>query len=311
MANNEETIINKQIDVETIIELANYLEDQKEEYDRLMELDENKNKGLSYDEQVYQYRKMGEPKVEYEITFKDNKDIQQSDYNWFIGNLTDIAKVKKINMYFSVSYTDNSRDKDNAIHRRMSENITFYEDRVYLRVDGTELEDEVYKRHSYIRGVLERGEDRYNKTVKNRMVRIQSFCLSIGFVLSYIIYFILNGMKADLPEILVQMIENKYVIIIGQWFVAAIVGNIFGYAIMMGLYRNILPKTKYSHYSSSSHKSVYVDDVDNYVGECEVHIGQYANCGKNRALIEKIYKVTRIIVLVQLAISIILFFILK
>ena len=96
-----------------------------------------------------------------------------------------------------------------------------------------------------------------------------------------------------------------------QWFVAAIVGNIFGYAIMMGLYRNILPKTKYSHYSSSSHKSVYVDDVDNYVGECEVHIGQYANCGKNRALIEKIYKVTRIIVLVQLAISIILFFILK
>ena len=96
MANNEETIINKQIDVETIIELANYLEDQKEEYDRLMELDENKNKGLSYDEQVYQYRKMGEPKVEYEITFKDNKDIQQSDYNWFIGNLTDIAKVKKI-----------------------------------------------------------------------------------------------------------------------------------------------------------------------------------------------------------------------
>lgn len=311
MANNEETIINKQIDVETIIELANYLMDQKEEYDRLIELDENKNKGLSLSEQVYEYKKMTDPKIDFEITFNDNKEVQQSDYNWFIGNLTNIEKIKKIRMYFSIYFKDNSRGKDNVIYRRMTESISFYEHRVYLKVEGTELEEEVYKNHSYIRGILERGEDRYNKTVKNKMVRIQSFCLSIGFVLSYIIYFILNGMKADLPEILVQMLENKYVIIIGQWFVAAIVGNIFGYPIMMGLYRNILPRSKYSHYSTSSHKSVYVDDIDNYVGECEVHIGKNANCGKNRALIEKIYKVTRIVVLIQLVISIILFFILK
>lgn len=311
MANNEETIINKQIDVEAIIELANYLEDQKEEYARLINIDENKNKGLPYGEQIYQYRCMGEPKVEYEITFRDNKNIQQADYNWFIGNLSNVSKIKKINMYFSVSYTDNSRDKDNAIHKRISEDITFYEDRVYLRVDGSELEDEVYKRHSYIKGILEIGEDRYNKTVKNRKLRIQSFCFSIGFVLSYIIYFVLVGMKGSLPEVLIEILNNKYAIVFGQWFISAIIGNIFGYAIMMGFYRNILPGTKYSHYNSSSHKSVYVDDVENYIGECEVHIGQYANCGKNRELIEKIYKITRIIVLIQLLISIILFLILK
>lgn len=308
---NEETIVNKQVELDTIIELANYLEDQKEEYRRLINIDENKNKGLSYNEQVYQYKCMGEPTVQYGITFKDNKDIQQSDYNWFVGSLADISKIKRIDMYFRVSYTDNSRDKENSIHKSISESITFYEDRVYLRVDGTELEDEVYKQHSYIRGLLERGEDRYNKTIKNRKIRIQSFCLSIGFILSYIIYLVLNGMKADLPDVLVQMLDNKYAIIFGQWFVSAIVGNIFGYAIMMGLYRNILPKSKYSHYSSSSHKSVYVDDVDRYIGECEVHIGMYANSGKNRALIEKIYKVTSKIVLVQLAISVMLFFILK
>lgn len=310
MARNEETIINKQIDIETIIELANYLEDQREEYIKLINIDKAKNNGLPYEKQIYQYKCMGqEPNVEYEITFKDNKNIQQTDYNWFIGNLSNVSKIKKIYMYFYVSYTDNSNGND--IYKRISEDITFYEDRVYLRVDGSELEDEVYKRHSYIRGILERGEDRYNKTVKNRNFRIQSFCFSIGFVLSYIIYFVLAGMKDSLPEVLVEILNNKYAIVFGQWFVSAVIGNIFGYAIMMGLYRNILPKTKYSHYSSSSHKSVYVDDVDNYIGECEVHIGQYANCGKNRKLIEKIYKVTRIIVLIQLVISIILFFVLK
>jgi len=308
---NEETIVNKQIELETIIELANYLEDKKEEYIKLINIDENKNKGLSYNDQVWQYKCMGEPTIQYGITYKDNKDIQQSDYNWFVGNLTDISKIKKIDMYFRVSYTDNTRDKEHSIHKSISESITFYEDRVYLRVDGTEMEDEVYKQHSYIRGLLERGEDRFNKTIKNRKIRIQSFCLSIGFVLSYIIYLVLNGMRAELPEVLIQMLDNKLVLLLGQWFVAALVGNIFGYGIMMGLYRNLLPRSKYSHYSSSSHKSVYVDDIDHYISECEVHIGMYANSGKNRAIIEKIYKITSKIVLVQLAISVALFFILK
>ena len=34
---NEETIVNKIIPIETIIEVANFLEDQKEEYNRLFE----------------------------------------------------------------------------------------------------------------------------------------------------------------------------------------------------------------------------------------------------------------------------------
>lgn len=50
---SEETIVNKIIPIETIIEIANYLEDQKEEYNRLFENDKNKNMNLSYSEQVY------------------------------------------------------------------------------------------------------------------------------------------------------------------------------------------------------------------------------------------------------------------
>ena len=68
---------------------------------------------------------------------------------------------------------------------------------------------------------------------------------------------------------------------------------------------------KYSHYSRSSHKSVYVDNLEDYTSHDEVQIGKFANNGKNRVIIEKIYKITSKIVLVQLAISILLFFILK
>lgn len=80
---------------------------------------------------------------------------------------------------------------------------------------------------------------------------------------------------------------------------------------MMGLYRSILPKTKYSHYSKSSHKSVYIDNIEDYIANDEVQIGQFANNGKNREIIEKIYKITSKIVLVQLVISVLFFFIMK
>ena len=309
--NNEETIINKQIDIDTIMELAKHLENQKEEYKRLINIDETKNRGIPFSEQVYQYKSYNDPVVEYEITFKDNKNIQQSNYNWFIQNLSEPSKIKKINIYFHIYYTDNWINKEKLIHRRLNESITFYEDRVYLRVDGSELEDEVYKQHSYIMALLERGDDRFDKTIKNRNLRIQSFCLSIGIILSYIVYLVLIGMKTNLSDLFVQILENKYTLIIGQWIIAIILGNIFGYGIMMILYRNILPRRKYSYYSLSSNRSVYADDVDDYTGKCEVHIGMYADAKKNRITIEKIYKVTRIIVLIQLGISIILFFTLK
>lgn len=79
---------------------------------------------------------------------------------------------------------------------------------------------------------------------------------------------------------------------------------------MSKLYRYILPKAKYSHYDRSSHKSVYMDNIEDYVSHNEVQIDIFANNGKNRKLIEKIYKVTSKIVLAQLLLSIIFFIVL-
>ena len=49
---NEEKIVNKIIPIESIIEVANYLEDQKEEYQKIFEIEEQKNAGLKFSEQV-------------------------------------------------------------------------------------------------------------------------------------------------------------------------------------------------------------------------------------------------------------------
>ena len=56
---------------------------------------------------------------------------------------------------------------------------------------------------------------------------------------------------------------------------------------------------------------IFAEKVLPYYNSNLLQIGKFANNGKNRVIIEKIYKVTSKIVLVQLAISILLFFILK
>ena len=307
---SEEKIVNKIIPIETIIEVANYLEDQKEEYQRIFEKEEQKNAGLKYSEQVYEY-KGDNPKVQYTIRFKDGREITEADYNWFVGMLNNLNLIEQITFYSTISYSSNARTREHYEYMHLYTWVHFREDTTTIRVDGKNMEEQVYRVHSYLRGTIENNDDRYNKTVKNRKLRIQSLCFSIGFVLSYIIYFILIANKNKIPVELANYLDNKMIIIIGQWFISALVGNILGLPIMLALYRNILPKAKYSHYSKSSHKSVYVDNVEDFVAHNEVQIGKFANNGKNREIIEKIYKITSKIVLVQVAISILLFFILK
>ena len=70
-----------------------------------------------------------------------------------------------------------------------------------------------------------------------------------------------------------------------------------------GLYKNIAPKKKYSHYSKSSGKSVYIDDIEGYMKLNEVQIGKFYNTIQQRAKIEKIFKITNIIVIIQLILS--------
>ena len=307
---NLEKIVNKIIPIETILEVANYLEDQCEEYQRLFEKDKQKNEGLKYSEQIYDYR--GEyPKVQYRIVFKDGKDIKQEGYNWFIGNLNNLNLIKEICFFCTINYSSNSKIREHYEYMRLYTAVYFREDTVTIQVEGTNMEEQVNRVHSYLRGIIENNDDRYNKTVKNRQLRMQSFCLTIGIVLSYIIYFILMANQNKFPTELVNYLNNKIVIIIGQWLISVAVGNILGLPIMLLLYRNILPKTKYSHYNKSSKKSVYVDNIEDYISHDEVQIGTFTNNGKQRETIEKIYKITSKIVLLQVVISIILFFVLK
>ena len=304
-------VINKQIPLETIIKVADYLEDYKEKYDKKFELEENKNKNIPYGEKKYEYEN-GSIIIKYTINFKNGKNITESDYNWFIGNLNNPSTIKDISIDLYMSYyTKSVSSTVNDIYNKVNVSLYFREFDITIDVDTTNQENEAHNLYSEVMNILEDNENRYNKTIKNRKIRIQSFCISIGIILSYILYAILIANKSNITPFIADYLNNKYVIIFGQWFSAILLGNIFSYWYILSIYKPLLPDTKYAGYNYSANRGNYTDDIDDYTEHSEVHFGKYWDAEKRRIKIEKIYKVTRIILLVQMVISAILFLILK
>lgn len=309
------TIVNKQIPISSIIDVANYLEKYKEDYLKKFHDDELKNKNIPIKEQRWSYG-YSHAEVNYIIEFHDGKSITEKNYNWFIDTIKSPKSIKCTELALNIWYTSdilNDESQSNSIHVDISFREAFSDLRycdLYLSVETKNRESEAYSIHSNIVDILEKNEERFNKTIKLRQLRIQSFSIVVGLILSYILYLLLIINKSALNPVMVTYLSNKYLIVFGQWFLAILLGNLFGSWYILSIYKPLLPNTTYAGYDYSSLKSIYKDDIDEYVKHSEIHIGQFWDAAQRRSKIEKIYKITSKIILVQLLISIVLFFVL-
>ncbi len=303
-----DTVVNRIITVDDILNVAHYLNESRKKYEKLISEDAEKIGGLEYKDKFYEFFTSEDPKVTYSITYKDNRTIKQYEYDWFLQNIEDFKNIIKVELEYNVHYKDDGELYGG--HKRNHFIITFREEEVRAHVYSKNLEAEANRTIDDIMNILYNTPERYNNTIKKRTIRIQTFCLSIGFLLTYILFIALR-LFVDLPEQVNTILDNKNVLIIGQWVVALFLGNLVGNPIMSRWYADLLPKRKYAGYNRNSHESVYIDNLEDYTGHCEVQIGKFANNGKNRRTIEKVYQITKKIVLVQLAISVLLYLILK
>lgn len=310
MENEEVKISNKLIDIETIIKVANYLEQQTNEYNKLFIEEKEKNKDIPYNEKRYEYD--GEnPKVEYTIDFVDGRSVTEKDYDWFVNNLYNNKTIKHIHIKQVIYFNSNYDDINNIVSKHLFSYIDFYEDRVSISIDGKELKKEVQDNYNNIRNIIEDNKARYDKTIKNRKIRIQSFCLSIGFLIGYIALIVLFINYSKIPETYIKYVSNKYLIALAYWAISIVVGNTIGLGIMNSFYTQIIPERKFLKFNNQSGKSIYIDDVDDYINKNEVQIGKFYNSILKRNKIEKIFNITKIIVLIQIVITIIILVLVK
>ena len=314
----ENKVVNKQIPIKSIIDVANYLDDYKNRYDNVFEKEEMQNKNLDYSEKNYEHEN-GSTELRYTVRLVNGKEMTETDYNWFIGMLNDLRAIEEIRLNLRISYYGKQgNERHNSVYNQISANVEFrdaqhelnYSD-AHVNVQTTNQESEAHNIYSTIMNTLENNEDRFNKTIKHRKIRMQSLCISVGIVLSYILFVILKINQGNLPTFLAEYLGNKYVIVFGQWFAAILLGNVFAYWYILSIYKPLLPSTKYAGYNRSTYKAQYTDDIDDYLEHSEIHFGKYWDAENRRNKIEKIYKITSKIVLVQLLISVILYFVIK
>jgi len=314
----ENKVVNKQIPIKSIIDVANYLDDYKNRYDNVFEKEEMQNKNLDYSEKNYEHEN-GSTELRYTVRLVNGKEMTETDYNWFIGMLNDLRAIEEIRLNLRISYYGKQgNERHNSVYNQISASVEFrdaqhelnYSD-AHVNVQTTNQESEAHNIYSTIMNTLENNEDRFNKTIKHRKIRMQSLCISVGIVLSYILFVILKINQGNLPTFLAEYLGNKYVIVFGQWFAAILLGNVFAYWYILSIYKPLLPSTKYAGYNRSTYKAQYTDDIDDYLEHSEIHFGKYWDAENRRNKIEKIYKITSKIVLVQLLISVILYFVIK
>lgn len=311
-------VVNKQIPIKSIIDVANYFDDYKSRYDNIFEQEKAKNKNLDFSDKKYEYEN-GSTELRYTIKLRNGQNMTETDYNWFIGQLGQPRAIEEVSLDLRVSFYNKSGKEDyNDQYNSINVTVDFRDARmdlrysdVYIDVQTTNQEREANNIYSTVMNTLENNENRYNKTIKHRKIRTQAFCISVGIILSYILFIILKINADKLDPFIAEYLNNKLVLLLGQWFVAILLGNVFSYWYILSIYRPLIPDAKYAGYNSSTYKSKYTDDIDDYLEHCEVHFGKFWDAEIRRNKIEKIYKITSKIVLVQLLISIILFFILK
>ena len=294
-------ITNKQVNLKTIEQIANYIEDLKEDYKIKFEKDDYKNKNVQYGDRVYEYGK-GEVKILYEIEYLDGENLKNDSFDWFISNFNKPGDIKDMGIKFEISFYTTKQDArefngKNNEYNAISMNIRIEENDIRIYANSFKQDDNVNKIFNQIINLFNKNEERANKTIKYRKIRRFCFCTAVGIILGYIVYLPLKLNFINLPNEIKTLLDNKIIFTLIQWFSALSFGHIIGTPCMELLYKNIAPKMSYGGYGK------YKDDLEFYVKEAETHIGKYWNAEQKRKKIEKIYIISKIIIIIQLIIS--------
>lgn len=100
-------VVNKQIPIKKIIDVANYLENYKEKYTNIFNKEEQRNKNLPYNQKNYEYEN-GTAQVNYTVEFHNGQNMTESDYNWFIGTFNQPKNIKEITLNLRIYYMTKS-----------------------------------------------------------------------------------------------------------------------------------------------------------------------------------------------------------
>lgn len=118
----ENKVVNKQIPIKSIIDVANYFDDYKSRYDNIFEQEKIKNKNVEFSEKKYEYEN-GNTELRYTVKLRNGQNMTETDYNWFIGQLGNPRAIEEVFIDLRVSFYNKS-GKENYNDQYNSINVT-------------------------------------------------------------------------------------------------------------------------------------------------------------------------------------------
>ena len=129
----ENKVVNKQIPIKSIIDVANYFDDYKSRYDNIFEQEKIKNKNVEFSEKKYEYEN-GNTELRYTVKLRNGQNMTETDYNWFIGQLGNPRAIEEVFIDLRVSfYNKSGKENYNDQYNSINVTVDFRDARMDLR----------------------------------------------------------------------------------------------------------------------------------------------------------------------------------
>lgn len=285
MYNDTLKVANKIISDDDLVDIFTKMNDDIKKYEAISRQETQAN--LMY-EREYQTWTAKDFKGTFKVNvnFTDDTQITFDNYLTFISIFNSrITEIKNLWLTYSYSYDVKYLGQSlNYIYQSISMNISDYRMDIDVRLSSEDKKmDDVY---NFIKNKILNAPEKYDYIVKQK----DSIINKVGFALGMIPSLIICLLLFFVPGIR----EFYFVSYVGFPLAAIILGFVLGTVFLTGkissLYEAIMPEKKYSHYDSSSGKSVYVDDLDSFKAKSDILIGSKVDILKYRSEIKEMEK---------------------
>ena len=302
---NSFLVQNKLITIDQIKEITEYLKKTLNHYNDLIKQELQENNNANFYQGHYKHYVYTRPSLEYKVEFTDGRKIDTQDDFVFYDALKEPQYVYKIAERLYIAYDDN--DMGETTNHLIDISLNFSESVIHFVTSNKNVNDEIYNLSSYINGILNSGEDRFNKTIKKRFWIKNIIGLAVGSILTLLGFIILLLMKNENTETINMFFNNPIILILGGWLIAFTFGSTIVSSVVNNLYSNLEVGLE-NAYKGGTYTDHY---EDNYRMFNEVLIGKNYNNLEKRKTIEKFYNLSKKVLLIRLGISLIILLVLS
>lgn len=275
---------NKIITSEALMEIIQTMNETLKKYERIGDQEKLQNQMLETKYQAYTY-KYGTSKLTFDVNFNDNTDIHIDRYEAFSGiYYSRLTEIKSINVHM---YTFYDTKKEGEQSTSYSQSITMYvtnkkmDISINLKSEDPKF-DNVYNK---IKEKILTAPEKYDETIKNKSKIMNTVAIATGTIPAIII----TSIFLFVPEVNKVLLKGIVVYPLVVAFLMYFIGSIVANSKLDKYYDPIMPDKKYAGYDTTNHKSVYKDDVDQYVNTSDILIGTKVNNLTYREKINEIY----------------------